>query len=64
MGEQDRRSAGHVPRALSREHGGGARHAAEGAPAVRGGARREARDDGRGTPSLDRDPYQDEGGEG
>ena len=55
--------AAHVSRTLGREHGDFS-HAAEGAHAVIGRARPGAPDDGRGVPSLDRDPYQDEGGEG
>ena len=64
MGERARRVAGHVSRTLGREPGGDPGHAAEGAHAVSGRARLEARDDGRGIPSLERDPYRDEGGEG
>jgi hypothetical protein len=64
MGERARRAAGHVSRTLGREHGGDLSPAAEGAHAVSGRARPGARDDGRGVPSLERDPYQDEGGEG
>jgi hypothetical protein len=51
-------------RTLGREHGDDPRHAAEGAHAVSGPARPEAREGGRGVRSLERDPYQDEGGEG
>ena len=51
-------------RMLGREHGDDPSHAAEGARAVSGPARPEARDDGRRVRSLERDPYQDEGGEG
>jgi hypothetical protein len=47
-----------------REHGADPSHAAEGAHAVSGRARPGAREDGHGVPSLERDPYQDEGGEG
>jgi hypothetical protein len=64
MGERARRAAGHVSQTLGREHGGDRSHAAEGAHAVSGCARPEVREDGRGVPSLERDPYQDEGGEG
>jgi hypothetical protein len=51
-------------RMLDREHGDDPSHAAEGAHVVSGPARPEARDDGRAVRSLERDPYQDEGGEG
>jgi hypothetical protein len=64
MAERARRAAGHVSRTLGREHGGDPSYAAEGAHAVSGPARPEAREDGRGVPCLERDPYQDEGGEG
>jgi hypothetical protein len=64
MEERARRVAGHVSRTLGREPGGDPSHPAEGAHAVSGPARPEAREDGRGVPSLERDPYQDEGGEG
>jgi hypothetical protein len=64
MGERARRAAGHESRTLCREHGGDPSHGAEGAHAVSGPTRPEAREDGRGVPSLERDPYQDEGGEG
>jgi hypothetical protein len=40
--------------------GGEGAHAASGRPARPVGAR----EDGRGVPSLERDPYRDEGGEG
>ena len=68
---RERTAMGHEPdaqqttsRTLGREHGDDPSHAAEGAHAVSGRARPEAREDGRGVPSLGRDPYQDEGGEG
>ena len=64
MEERARRAAGHESRTLCREHGGEPSHGAEGAHAVSGPTRPEARADGRGVPSLERDPYQDEGGEG
>jgi hypothetical protein len=64
MGERARRAAGHESRTLGREHGGDPGHGAEGFHAVSGPTRPEAREDGRGVPSLERDPYQDEGGEG
>jgi hypothetical protein len=64
MGERARWAAGHVSRTLGREHGGDPRHGAEGAHVVSGPTRLEAREDGRGASSLERDPYQDEGGEG
>jgi hypothetical protein len=51
-------------RTLGREHGGDPNRGAEGAHAVSGRARPGAREDGRGVPSLEGDPYQDEGGEG
>jgi hypothetical protein len=47
-----------------REHGGDPSHGVEGARAVSGPTRSEAREDDRGVTSLERDPYQDEGGEG
>ena len=43
---------------------GGDRHDVERAHAVSGPTLPEAREDGRGGPALERDPYQDEGGEG
>jgi hypothetical protein len=64
MGERARRAAGHVSWTLGREHGGDPSHGAEEAHALSGPARPEARQDGRGVPSLEHDPYQDEGGEG
>jgi hypothetical protein len=64
MEERARRAAGHVSRTLCREHGGDPSHGPEGVHVVSGPARPEAREDGRGVPSLERDPYQDEGGEG
>ena len=63
MGERARRAAGHVPDARP-EHGGDPSHGAEGGHAVSGPTRPESREEGRGVPSLERDPYQDEGGEG
>ena len=45
MGERARRAAGHVSRTLGREHSGDPSHAAEGAHAVSGRARPEARED-------------------
>jgi hypothetical protein len=51
-------------RTLGREHGDDPSHAAEPAHGVSPLGRAEARDDGRGVRSLERDPYQDEGGEG
>jgi len=51
-------------RTLGREHGGDPSHGAEGVHAVSGPTRRQSREEGRGVPSLERDPYQDEGGEG
>jgi hypothetical protein len=65
MGERARRAAGHVSRTLGREHGHDPSHGAKGAHAVSGRpARPVVREDGRSVPSLERDPYQDEGGEG
>jgi hypothetical protein len=64
MGERARRAAGHGSRTPDREHGGDSSHGAGGAHAVRGPVRPEAHEDGRGIPPLERDPYQDEGGEG
>ena len=63
MGERARRAAGHVFGTPGRAQGGDPSHGAEGAHAVSGPPRPEAREDGRGVPSLERDPYQDEGGE-
>jgi hypothetical protein len=64
MGERARDGAGHVSRMPHREHGGDPSQGVEGARAVSGPTRSEAREDGRGVPSLERDPYQEEGGEG
>jgi hypothetical protein len=64
MGERARRAAGHVYRTSGREHGGDPSHAAEGGSRREWCARPEAREDGRGVPSPEHDPYQDEGGEG
>jgi hypothetical protein len=64
MGGRARRAGGHVSRTMGREHGGDPSHGAEEAHALTGPARPEAREDGRGVPSQERDPYQDEGGEG
>ena len=64
MGERARDAAGHGSRMLHREHGGDPSHGFEGARAVSGPVRHEAHEDGRGAPPLERDPYQDEGGEG
>ena len=65
MGERARRAAGHGSRTPDREHGDDSSHGAEGAHAVRGPVRPETHEeDGRGIPPLERDPYQDEGGEG
>jgi hypothetical protein len=63
MGERARDAAGHVSR-TRRENDGDPSHGAEGARAVSGPPRSEAREDERGVPSPERDPYQDEGGEG
>jgi hypothetical protein len=63
MGERARDAAGHVSRTRCREDGGDSR-AVEGARAVSGPTRSEARENDRGVPSPERDPYQDEGGEG
>jgi hypothetical protein len=64
MGERARDAAGHVSRTRCREDDGDPSHGAEGARAVSGPTRSEARVDNRGVPSPERDPYQDEGGEG
>jgi hypothetical protein len=64
MGERARDAAGHVSRTLCHEDGGDPRRGTEGVHAVSGPTRPEAREDGRGVPSQERDPYQDEGGEG
>lgn len=64
MGERARRAPGHESRTPCREHGGDPGHGAEGLRAASGPTGLEAREDGRGGPSLERDPYQDEGGEG
>lgn len=63
MGERARHAAGDVSRTPDCEPGGGPRHGAEGAHAASGPGRPETREDRRGGPSLERDPYQDEGGE-
>jgi hypothetical protein len=64
MGERARDAAGHVFRTRCREDGGDPSQGVEGARTVSGPPRSEAREDGRGVPSPERDPYQDEGGEG
>jgi hypothetical protein len=64
MGERARDAAGHVSRTRCREDGGDPSHGVEAARAVSGPTRSEAREDNRGIPSPERDPYQDEGGEG
>jgi hypothetical protein len=64
MGERVRRAAGHVSMTPGCEPSDGPSYGAEGANAVCGPARPEAREDSRGVTSLERDPYQDEGGEG
>ena len=51
-------------RTLGREHGDDPSHVAEGTHGVSGPARPAAPDNGRGVRSVERDPYQDEGGEG
>jgi hypothetical protein len=63
MGERARDAAGHVSRTRCRDDGADPRHGAEG-PHGSGPTRPEAREDGRGITSPERDPYQDEGGEG
>ena len=61
MGERAKRAEGHVSQTL----GGDPSQGAEEAQASSGrSARRVAREDAPGGPSLERDPYQDEGGEG
>jgi hypothetical protein len=64
MGERARDGAGHGSRMLHREHSGDRSERVEGARAASGPTRSEAREDDRGVPSPERDPYQDEGGEG
>jgi hypothetical protein len=64
MGERAKRAADHVSRTPGCEHGGDPSHGAEGLHAASGPSRPEAREDGRSAPSPERDPYQDEGGEG
>lgn len=64
MEERARDAAGHVSRTRCREDGGDPSDGVEGARAVSGPTRSEAREDDRGVPSPERDPYQDEGGEG
>jgi hypothetical protein len=64
MEERARDGVGHVSGTRCREDGGDPRHGIEGARAVSGPTRSEAREDDRGVTSLERDPYQDEGGEG
>ena len=63
MGERARPAAGHGSRMLHREHGSDPSQGVEEARAVSGPTRSEARQDARGVPSPERDPYQDEGGE-
>ena len=64
MGERARPATGHVSRMLHHEHDGDPSQGVEGARAVSRPTRSEARKDDRGVPSPERDPYQDEGGEG
>ena len=64
MGERARDAAGHGSGMLHGEHGGDPSQAVEGARAVSAPTRSEAREDDRGVPSPECDPYQDEGGEG
>ena len=64
MGERPRPEAGDVSRMLHHEHDGDPSHGVEGARAVSGSTRSEAREGDRGVLSPERDPYQDEGGEG
>jgi len=63
MGERARDAAGHGSRTRCREDGGDS-HGVARARTVSGPTRSEAREDDRGVPSPERDPYQDEGGEG
>ena len=65
MGERARDAAGHVSRTRCREHGGDPSHGAEGvhaASAVHAYPRRVRTAAASHLP--ERDPYQDEGGEG
>jgi hypothetical protein len=64
MGERARDAAGHGSRTRCREDSGDPSHGVDGARAVSGPTRPEAREDDRGVPVPERDPYQDEGGEG
>jgi hypothetical protein len=64
MGSEPEALPATCPGCWAGEHGGDPNHGAEGAYAVSRPTRRETREDGRGVPSLERDPYQDEGGEG
>jgi hypothetical protein len=63
MGERARDAARHGPGCCT-VSGGDPSQGVEGARAVTGPTRFEAREDDRGVPSPERDPYQDEGGEG
>ena len=67
MGRQARRATDDEPRGLAPEHDGDVAHAA--GASARGEAVdhrpwRQGRGADRGDPRLERDPYQDEGGEG
>ena len=64
MGERATEGTGHGSRMLHREHGGDPSEGVEGPRAMSRPTRSEAREDDRGVPSPERDPYQDEGGEG
>jgi hypothetical protein len=64
MGERARRAAGHLSRTRGCDPSDDPSLGAEGTYTVSGPARPEAREDSRGVTSLERDPYQDEGGEG
>ena len=63
--EPDARSGQRVPDAGSLSTTGDPSYGGEGAHVVsEHPAKRVAREDGRGIPTLERDPYRDEGGEG
>jgi hypothetical protein len=65
MGSEPEALPATCPGCWAGEHGGDPNHGAEGANALSGRrARLVARKDGRGVPPLERDPYQDEDGEG
>jgi hypothetical protein len=64
MEKRARSAVDDMSRAPCRTHGGDPSHVVEEARAVSGPTRSEAREDDRGVRPPERDPYQDEGGEG